>query len=188
MTVRMTIRPQRGFILIFAIWVLALLTVLVAGLASGVRQKIIFVDKLDERSRMQNLLQAALARTKAHVRRQLADSQGGYTVALKTGLHNNPEVFGQIPLGEDSARVSFTLYDGAVASEQFGVVDEERKINLNKCNSLTLQRLLERVFETKMEEAQQLARSILDWRQVGEGEVSGFYSDEYYPNLQYPYP
>ena len=35
---------------------------------------------------------------------------------------------------------------------------------------------------------QKLAQSLLDWRQYGEGEVTGFFSDDYYSNLQYPYP
>jgi general secretion pathway protein K len=33
-----------------------------------------------------------------------------------------------------------------------------------------------------------LAVALLDWRQLGEGEVTGFFSEDYYTNLEYPYP
>ena len=28
----------------------------------------------------------------------------------------------------------------------------------------------------------------MDWRKYGESEITGFFSDDYYTNLQYPYP
>ena len=186
MTLR--IASRRGFILIFALWVLVLLTVLVAGIAAGVRQKIIFVHKLDERGRMHYTLLAGLSQTEAYLRQQLANVTDAYTVEVKTSLHNNPAVFARVPLGADEAGVGFTLYDGVFAVERFGVVDEERKLNINRANYLALQRLLQRVLGARAEEAGHLAHSIIDWRQMGESEETGFFSDEYYPNLQYPYP
>lgn len=158
------------------------------GIAAGVRQKTVLVKKLDERSRMHYLLEAAAARSKVYIRQQMEQGQQMYSQALKTNLHNNPAVFASILVGEDQAQVSFTLYEGALVSERFGVVDEERKINLNKTDVLTLGKLLDRVLGIKTDDAQKLARAILDWRQLGESEAVGFFSDEYYSNLQYPYP
>jgi len=47
---------------------------------------------------------------------------------------------------------------------------------------------LSRVLELKDEDAVKLAAALLDWRQYGESEVTGFFSEDYYSNLQYPYP
>jgi len=52
----------------------------------------------------------------------------------------------------------------------------------------TLTNLLINVLSLNDNDAAKLAQSLLDWRQYGEGELTGFYSDDYYSNLQYPYP
>ena len=67
-------------------------------------------------------------------------------------------------------------------------MDEESKINLNKTDQIVLTNLLIRVLALKEEEAGQLAAALLDWRQYGESEITGFFSEDYYSNLQYPYP
>ncbi len=176
-----------GFILVFSLWVLSFLTVLAVSVAAGIKQKIILADKLDQRSRMRHLLDAAAAKTKVYVRAQNALSPGGYSLTFKVNCHNNPENFAQISLGRDQASVSYTLFDQGLATEVFGVVDEERKINLNTVGLITLQRLLERVLGLQSDDANKLAQAIMDWRQWGDSQVAGFSSDEYYRNLQHPY-
>lgn len=180
-------RHNNGFVLIFALWALSLLTVLAASVAVGVRQKMIVIEKLDERSRSRYAMQMASALSCAHIRQQLTLSNFAYTSILKSALHNNPTVFSRILLGKDSAQVGYQqgMNDGRV--DHFGVIDEERKINVNKTDALTLQRLLESVLSLKPEQAGRLSRSILDWRQWGEGEAAGFFSDDYYSNLQFSY-
>ena len=91
-------------------------------------------------------------------------------------------------LGHDSAGVGYIAVDGDDTSLRWGVVDEESKINLNKTDQLTLTNLLINVLSLKDEDAAKLAVALLDWRQYGEGEITGFFSDDYYSNLQYPYP
>ncbi|MBF0619208.1 MAG: general secretion pathway protein GspK, partial [Candidatus Omnitrophica bacterium] len=36
-------------------------------------------------------------------------------------------------------------------------------------------------------DAKQLADNIIDWRDIGRHEVTGFFSDDYYKNLEFPY-
>jgi type II secretory pathway component PulK len=110
-----------------------------------------------------------------------------YTPAVKISLHNNPAFFSHFASGSDWAQVSYTLYDQGAPAEYFGVVDEERKLNLNTVQPLVLQRLIEIVAGLKPEDAKRLAESILDWRQWGESQAAGFFSDEYYANLEHPY-
>jgi hypothetical protein len=65
---------KNGFLLIFALWTLGLLSILAVSVATGVRQKIMLVEKLDGRSRLSYLLQSASAATRAMVQKQLAGS------------------------------------------------------------------------------------------------------------------
>ena len=178
---------RKGMVLVFSLWVLAILTILAVSVAAGIRQKIFLVARLDERSRMNYLLQAAVKKTAAYIHQEMETSGFTYTPGLKMNLHNNTRELSQITLGHDhcSVPVSFLEND---ASPRYGVVDEESKINLNKTDQIVLTNLLIRVLKLKDEDAGKLAAALLDWRQYGEGELTGFFSEDYYSNLQYPYP
>ncbi len=120
------LRKHKGFILIFALWVLGFLTVLAVGIASGIRQKIIVLEKLDQRNRTSHLLEAVIKYAASYVSNQINTSGQLYTTVIKMNLHNNPEAFGQFDLAEDHASISYLLPD---QTEYLGVIDEERKIN-----------------------------------------------------------
>jgi len=165
---------HKGMVLIFALWVLGILTILAVSVAAGIRQKIFLVARLDERSRMSYLLQAAVKKTAAYIHQEMEVSAFVYTPGVKMNMSNKPLELAQITIGHDHA--------SAV------VVDEESKIDLNKTDQIVLSSLLSRVLELKDEDAVKLAAALLDWRQYGESEVTGFFSEDYYSNLQYPYP
>lgn len=181
----MPARSRRGMVLIFALWVLGILTVLAVSVAAGIRQKILLVARLDERSRMDQLLEAAVKKTAGYIHQQMETSDFEFTLAVKSSLLNNSNELANIPLGRDSAGVGYVNTQGAL---RWGVVDEESKINVNKTDPLTLRNLLELVLSMNEEDASALARELLDWRLYGEGELNGFYSQDYYTNLQEPYP
>jgi len=185
----MKIRQSRsGMVLIFALWVLGVLSILAVSVAVGIRQKIFLVARLDERSRMDYLLQAAVKKTAGYIHMQMEVSTFQFTPTVKMNLLNNAGELSQIDLGHDSAGVGYVVPSGKDTSLRWGVVDEESKINLNTTDPVTLTNLLTNVLSLKDEDAVKLARSLLDWRQFGEGEITGFFSDDYYSNLQYPYP
>jgi general secretion pathway protein K len=181
-------RRQRGLVLIFALWVLGILTILAVSVAAGIRQKIFLVARLDERSRMSYLLEAAVKKTAGYIHQEMEVSSFEFTPTVKMDLLNNAQELSSIMLGHDQAGVGYVAVDGDDTSLRWGVVDEESKINLNKTDQLMLTNLLVSVLSLKDEDADKLAVGLLDWRQYGEGEVSGFFSDDYYSNLQYPYP
>ena len=181
-------RDRTGMVLVFALWVLGVLTILAVSVAAGIRQKIFLVGRLDERSRMNYLLEAAVKKTAGYIHGQMEESSFVFTPAVKANLLNNPGELSSIMLGRDAAGVGYVPVDGDGRTVQWGVVDEESKLNLNKTDQMSLSNLLVNVLSMKEEDADKLALSILDWRQVGEGQVNGFFSDDYYSNLQYPYP
>lgn len=182
----MSYKSNRGMVLFFALWVLGVLTILAVSVAAGIRQKIFLVARLDERSRMEYLLQATVKKTAGYIHMQMEVSTFEFTSAVKMNLLNNPKELTQINLGHDIAGVGYLLEDGKTL--RWGVVDEESKLNLNKTDELTLTNLLTDVLGLNDQDASKLARSLLDWRINGESELVGFYSEDYYPNLQYPYP
>ena len=179
-------RSHRGMVLIFALWVLGILTILAVSMAAGIRQKITLVARLDERSRMNYLLQSAVKKTAAYIHQQLEASSLMFTPAVKLNLLNNTGALANVFLGQDNAGIGYMLRKGE--SLRWGVVDEESKLNLNKTNTATLTVLLTKVLALKDEQTAKLARALLDWRQYGESEITGFFSDEYYSQLQHPYP
>ena len=179
-------RSRGGMVLIFAIWVLGILTILAVSVAAGIRQKIFLVARLDERSRMNYLLESAVKKTAGYIHQQMEVSIFQYTPAVKMNLHNNTNELSSISLGYDRAGVGYLMPDGA--SLRWGVVDEESKINLNKTDVQTLTNLLINVLSVNDEDAQKLANALLDWRLYAESEITGFFSDDYYSNLEHPYP
>jgi len=182
-------RNRSGMVLLFALWVLGILTILAVSVAAGVRQKIFLIARLDERSRMTYLLEGAVKKAAGYIHQQMEITSFSFSADVKSNLFNNAKELTQINLGHDQAGVGYIAVDGNNASLRWGVVDEESKININKVNQLTLETLLTRALSMRDEDASKLALEILDWHQYGEGEVSGFYSDDdYYNNLQYPYP
>ncbi len=181
-------KDNSGMVLIFTLWVLGVLTILAVAMAAGIRQKIFLVERLDERSRMDYLLQAAVKKAAGYTHWQMEESAFEFTPALKANLFNNASELSKIKLGRDMAGIGYLSSPGDDASLHWGVVDEEGKINLNRVDEPTLINLLSNVLSLNDQDATKLARSLLDWRLNGESEPAGFYSEDYYSNLQYPYP
>lgn len=182
----MSVLQRRGaFVLIFSLWVLGFLTVVAVGVAAGIRQKIVLLEKLEQRGRDKFLLEAAVKHAASYIAQQKANAAEFYSVQLKMDLHHNPQVFGRFQMGQAFASIGYAM---PYAQEQYGVVDEERKINLNMTTVHVLSRLIERVIGLKADAARRMAESILDWRQFGESQIKGFFSDGYYTALEFPYP
>src|SRR5208283_2621272 len=94
---------QKGMVLIFALWVLGILTILAVSVAAGIRQKIFLVARLDERSRMNYLLQATVKKTAGYIHMQMEVSSFDFTPTVKMNLLNNAVELSQIKLGNDIA-------------------------------------------------------------------------------------
>ncbi len=179
-------RNRQGVVLIFALWVLGVLAILAVSVAAGIRERIFLVARLDERSRMTNLLESAVKKAAGYVHQQMEESSFGLTPQSKMNLFNNTNELSMIALNNDQAGVGYV--PPGDSGVRWGVVDEESKINLNKVKIPVLIALLSNVLSLREEDASKLAMALLDWRQFGEGEVTGFFSEDRYANLQYPYP
>lgn len=179
---------KKGTILIVALWTLSLLAAFAAILGMGIRQRISVFSRLEERHKLNWLAEAGIKKAVAVLNRDLTLHQNAYSITGKITRHNNPEDFSGIRLNGGVCEVVYVSpYNRKDLRKHYGVVGEESKININKADFAALTKVIQFALDTKKEDADRLARSIIDWRTSGEGELTGFYSEKYYENLQYPY-
>lgn len=181
-------KSKKGSILIFSLWILTLLTVFAVHIGMRVRQRIDLAKRIELRQELNHTAYGSIKKAIASLRRdlQFPESQKSYSKAYK---FNNPDLFSQIKLGRAVGQVSYEERDPFQKdiSRRYGVVDEERKLNINYVDRTTLKRLLRAVTELSEDQATAMAESIIDWRQPGESKLEGFNSDNYYLNLEHPY-
>lgn len=184
----MTLPRQRtqGMVLIFTLWTLGFLVILALQLGIQIRQKIRFVAHVQERSQMRSATGSAV-RKAILLLKESSPRNPYFLFARKAFRHNNREQFQNIVFDSVAADVRYFCEDEP-QNLCFGLADEEGKINLNFADAATLTRLISEVLSWPLEPSQKLARAIVDWRQWGSSELDGFFSDNYYENLEYPYP
>ncbi len=180
---------QKGAILIFVLWVLSFLAVLAVHLGYGVRQKMIFMKRIESRSQVQHITEGCAKAALALLVDDLQRNQYQYSASAKEFRHNNPSRFASIKVPEGNCEISYPLEDDQTAGQlAYGLIDEERKINVNTADKIVLIRIIADVLVLDDHYTELLAEAVYDWRQTGSSEIKGFSSDDYYANLKYPYP
>ncbi|MBF0386499.1 MAG: general secretion pathway protein GspK [Candidatus Omnitrophica bacterium] len=183
------VSAKQGFVLVMALWALGFLAVLALSIGLGTRQKIVLLGRLENRSQAQFAAEAGVKKAVAVLLDDLEKNQLQYSPAAKARRHNNAAELGNIPLGGMNATVFCPSADEVSGQflERPGLCDEAGKLNINKTDVVTLTRLVARVLGLDDEKSRGLAGGIIDWRDYGQSEATGFFSDDYYKNLEYPY-
>jgi len=180
-------RYKRASILIIALWSVCLLTSLAVILGYEVRQKIILIKRFDERDKTRLIAESAARKAIVELKKE---PEKDYD-ALNDQWSNNISAFKEIKVGDGEFSIS---YDSNLQAEsdsteiRYGMTDEESKININKSDFKTLERFF-RLSGLEETEAQDLAYSIIDWRDE-DSQLSvpiGSAEDSYYRSLSYPY-
>jgi type II secretory pathway component PulK len=104
---------------------------------------------------------------------------------------NDESAFREIGVGDGTFSVNYNYIDdiSGLPQSRFGLCDEERKININKAELAVMARLFQIVLNSGETEAQELAASIIDWRD-SDSDLSiplGSAEDSYYRSERYPY-
>lgn len=178
---------RKGSILIIALWSLCLLSTFAVNLGYGVRQKIMVVKRLEEREKLYLIAEAGAKRA---INELETMEQKDYDT-LTDEWSNGADIFKDITVGEGAYSVSYDYINELTGLPEtgYGLVDEERKININKVELDMLERLLRIVLDLGEMQAQELAASIIDWRD-GDSGLSiplGSAEDSYYRYLSTPY-
>ena len=180
---------RKAFILITALWTLAFLTVLAVTLLANVRQKIILLQRLEDRSRVQLAVEAGSKKAVAVLLDDLENSQFILTPSAKQRRMNNPSEFSGILVGDLKVEVVHAALDDKTGTlgSIWGLADEQSKLNLNTASRESLQRLIVEVLGWGSAQAKGQADAIADWRDFGKHQAEGFFSDDYYKSLEFPY-
>lgn len=178
---------RRGSILILAMWAICFLSVLAVTLGLGVRQKVSLVQRLDERGRLRFISEMGIQKAIVEVRKAAAKTYDSFGDTFA----NNSLVFKDVDMADSNLSVGYYFQDdlSGKVSFRYSLIDEEGKININFAKPATLEKLFQVVLGLDEIEAQELAASIVDWRDA-DSELTiplGSAEDSYYRNLQYPY-
>ncbi len=179
---------KNGSILILTLWILSFLTVFAVQIGLGLQIRLKFLSRLEKRQQLKLLAQSAIHKALAVSKMGLELNSGEPSIEQKTLLFNNPLHFKNMSLLEGQGEVSYLRNNfSSNPIKVFGIVDEERKINVNTMPPDVLKDILKLATGLEEKEAQELANALIDWREYGEGEIVGFFSDDYYENLKFPY-
>ncbi len=159
---------RRGSILIVALWALFFLSALALALNAYINPQISLASKLKERAKC---YYSAKAGVKKAIQTIVVDETPGY-IALKD-LRNEKE-FKEKELGEGVFSID--------------LMDEERKININKASFDMLKRFFEIAAGVSSKDASGIADSIIDWRDTDNDTRELGAENSYYQTLSPPYP
>lgn len=181
-------RKNSGSILVVSTWMLAILSVLALGMA--------FRSSMEARLSKYNMDRVqALYLAKAGVvqcQALLANDTNAYDSIYESGItaagdKSMKDLFLDVKPGKDPQGSFSVSYDQPGFKNFPGMMDEERKININTVPEEDIMRLIQVVIETNRlaigsESAQEIASSIVAWRTIGTSA-----EDAYYASLVVPY-
>ncbi len=150
---------SNGSILILVVWVISLLSILAAGLGSQGVSALSLTDRLSQQLQASYVASAAAQRAFAVIDGDQTSSYDGMTDewANRAGLfESQPFDGGQFTISYQSA--------GQSSSTIFGLIDEERKLNINLMPPDVLQAFFELQGGLKEDAARDLSQAIIDWR------------------------
>lgn len=172
-----------GSVLILALWVLFFLTSLAMAVGVHVSGNLILAARLKTGTTAYYLAKAGVERVILEIGRN-SNAWDNLTELWC----DNEEIFKDVRLGDGSFCVScsYTLLPGQVVTN-YGVIDEERKININKASCSLLKSLIEIAGELDSMTALEISSSIIDWRDENDEVSQGGAENSYYTQLNQPY-
>ncbi len=186
-----------GVILIVTIWMLIILTMLAVGIGHrnsiGVKLNRYAIDRLKSYYIAKAGVQAVIKElVKDMINPGTKDYDTLYECGISLAEGQTPEdLFKDIPFGEGGYSVSYERETPEGSSRVYGLIDEERKINLNAINAqnqLVIEKLLE-LLEVESQTAKTIASSVVDWQDEDSNPTNTEFGaeDDYYMRLVKPY-
>ncbi|MDD5729623.1 MAG: general secretion pathway protein GspK [Candidatus Omnitrophica bacterium] len=180
-------KATRASILIIVLWSLCLLSIFAVYLGYIVRQKMTLAKRLDEKASAHFIAEAGVKMSVSVLKAlALKDCQ-----SLKEPWSSNPDLFKDVNIDGGTYNVCYNYVDEFTGAEEtrYGLIDEERKININKADRQVVARLFSLLFSFDETQALELAATIEDWRDPDSQPVIPFGSaeDPFYTALTHPY-
>jgi DNA uptake protein ComE-like DNA-binding protein len=138
--------------------------------------------KLTDRTQMRYFANAGVERAIFEVEN---DATELYDV-LNDSWSSDDEAFNNVAIGRGAFSA---VKDAAIAGDkpEYGLTDEESKININKVPQQVLKDLFEKVAQVDAESANAIADAIIDWRDEDDIPQKDGKENDYYQSLGLPY-
>ena len=178
---------EKASILIIALWSLCLLVTYTVYLSYGVRQKIVLVQRLEERDKLHLVAEAGVKRTITEMANEFENASDFFEEDWNNYLY----AFRDIGIGDGKFSICYEYVDkqSKIRKLEYGLRGEERKLNINKTEQEVLKRFFNIMLDQDRMKAQELAAAIVDWRD-SDSLLSipfGSAEDYNYRNFQNPY-
>lgn len=177
---------RRGSVLVMTVWVLFFLAALAVAVGGLVSSNIKVAASIKNRVKAYYLARAGVEKAIAETK---SDSNAWDSINELWG--SSEDLFHDVSMTENSG--SYSVYyvyvspsGGAVTN--YGMYDEERKININKAPVLLLKAMLENIAQADSMTASDIAAAIVDWRDTDDVVLTGGAENSYYAALSEPYP
>lgn len=180
-------RGDSGSIFVVAMWSICLLATFAVMMSYGIRQKVALVRRFDDRDKLRLIAEAGMQKAICVLR---SEETSTYDAFFDTWSSNTGD-FQDIAVGDGTCNVCYNeILTGTGGSQlRWGMIDEARKISVNRADMHVLKRLLQAVLGWDEMQAQELAASIVDWRDADSGLSIpiGSAEDPYYRNTASAY-
>lgn len=148
---------RKASVLILALWSICLLSVFAVILSYTIRQRISLVERLKELEELSLIAEAGIKKTIFYLLKTLPEE----TPSNARGIWGeNPAFFKNMAIGEGICNIGYEMEKNFY----YGLIDEERKININTADLRLLKNFFQVVLGFDGMLAQDLAASIIDWR------------------------
>lgn len=168
---------RRGSVLVGVLWCLALLSVVVIGVLHTARMDLLVVKNYGDRIQAHYLAVAGIEKAKALLYQDTRErSRSGRHHSGQ--LYDAPEHFRDVAFGRGQFRVFRRGREDEGGGLQYGISDEESRLNVNVASAEELRKLYGMTPD--------VVTAIMEWRRGDNKSPSGGAELEYYASLQPP--
>lgn len=182
------LRTERSSILVVSLWVISILSAFAVSAGFQVRQKITLADRLNYRAWLYGLAETGIFNAIEKLKED--NVEDGFDTHYDLGANEAFRFQDKEVAAGGSFLVAYEQGDliEGTSELRFGLIDEERKLNLNTVDAQTLSQFLQ-LLEVEEDAANEIAYSIVDWRDTDSFLTHPNYGaeDDYYEDLKFPY-
>ena len=178
-----SVKNENGSLLILVLFALMTLSLLALSVGHTVRQKLLVVSHLEARENLRLAAEAAAQQASLLLSEKM---EGSSYQSLNQSWANNESLWEKASIGSIQYSI-IAQGDGDAASTIYGLIDEDRKINLNTAKPNVLQSLFQLAAGVESESARRIVASIQDWKDEDEDFHDGGAESKTYLNRQSPY-
>jgi len=153
---------NKGLILIVALWSLCILSSFAVIIGYQVRQKLILVKRLEERSKLHFIAEAGICKVAVALKKELKKAYD----TVNDPWSNDPGFFRNAAVADGVFDIYYDYTDPGSGQvlRRYGMIDEESRININTADFKTLTRIFHSALNVDESDAEGLAASVIDWR------------------------